>query len=851
MKLEFDPVWPWSEARQFLADTDGPVRVAVWLTALAALLLPILFLGLTSRRLRRQLLIASGIWFGLTMYWILRYGSPSSSAGVGERLRNCGLSLLVILPLGMVGWMVRIYLQSPGVTARRLSVVLVLRLLAVLLAAVAVARPYLGFPDISRHSAGLWFALDSSESMTIQDESGQSRWDYLLRTLRDCQPLFDRLRSEQGIDVELFRFAREVNSWQLTDPGKPDGKRTDIGGTLRYLYDQRDRRTLKGLFLLSDGRNNGSPQISPLSEARRWRKLACPVHTVLLGNPNTPNNQRDITVTRVTPGSALIQVKSDMMAQAHIDAPGFEGFKVKVRVLLDNREVPATIETLQRRGDELTFEKSDDGTITLKESRNNEVRLKLSAPNDPGEYKLTVKVEDPRRPGEALPEELNGANNQASTLISVIRGGISVLIVDRPRAFEAKFIYEVLRTDPRITPHMVWMGGKGPIDATTGDLFQFARKKYDVIILGDVTAQQIRQVNPNGIKEIAELIDKGAGLVMLGGYSTFGNGDWKGTALQDALPVDLGVAGQEERPIQMKPTEPGLRLYGYVLGLANGQKGAEEAAWDNLPPLEGMARIKVREGPLVNVLAESRSGDPLLVAQNYGKGRVLAFAGDSTWRWVRNPDSRLKHSRFWRQMVVWLARQELAGGNVWVRPDVRDLPLGSELGFSVGMRGQGGIDLPDGVYQVEIQATGKQARRVTTVRSGVEERGVFKPDEPGEYVIKVKGEATDPAGGQVNDTTEARFLVHEEDVEMAEWSADKTLMDKLASEGRGKAITAARLPELLRDLLAPSALNGKVKVIPWPAWRTTERSSFLVLFFLVFVTCLSAEWVLRRRWGMV
>ena len=90
------------------------------------------------------------------------------------------------------------------------------------------------------------------------------------------------------------------------------------------------------------------------------------------------------------------------------------------------------------------------------------------------------------------------------------------------------------------------------------------------------------------------------------------------------------------------------------------------------------------------MLATSVSGEPILVAQDYGKGRVLAFAGDSTWRWARStPESQSKHGRFWRQMVVWLARAELAGGTVFVRPEERDLFLGSELGFRVGVRSKG------------------------------------------------------------------------------------------------------------------------------------------------------------------
>ena len=206
-------------------------------------------------------------------------------------------------------------------------------------------------------------------------------------------------------------------------------------------------------------------------------------------------------------------------------------------------------------------------------------------------------MEDPRRPGQALPEELNAANNERSTLISVTREGISILVIDRPRVFEPKLHPG---TAPRASEqtrkglNVVWMGGKGPLDAQKDDLFQFARKKYDVIVLGDVTAQQIRQVNPKGLAEIENLVKEGAGLVMLGGYSTFGNGDWAGTELEPVLPVDLGVKGQEERPIQMTPTEAGARLYSFVLGLANGEKEAEKQAWAKLPPLEGMARIKAR-----------------------------------------------------------------------------------------------------------------------------------------------------------------------------------------------------------------------------------------------------------------
>jgi uncharacterized membrane protein len=778
-------------------------------------------------------------------------GSPTAGVPLGERLQNAGLTLLLVGPCLLAGWSVRTYLQAPGITPRRLAVVLALRLAAFLLALVAVVRPYLGFPDRTRASGVVLVVLDCSESMTIQDEGSKARWDATLTTLRQCQPLLDRLRDEQGLEVEFYRFARDTSRMQLDQPGLPDGKRTDIGATLRWMYDNRDRRPVKALLLISDGRHNGPPQISPLAEARRWKKL-CPLNTVLVGDPTTPNGQKDVAITRVTPAAALIQVNTDLPVAVRIDAPGFVDFPVRVRAFLDDKPIHATVETLKRKGEETVYEKSDDGVIILRESRNNEVRLVLKAPATPGEYKLTVKVEDKNRPGQPLQGELNAANNELSTLISVMKGGISVLLVDRPRSMEPQLIIDVLRADPRMRPRVVWMGGAGPKDRPAADnLFQFDREKYDVIILGDVAPEQITRVNPDALKQIAQLVDRGSGLLMLGGYLTFGNGDWAGTPIAPLLPVDLSEQGQVDRPVQMTPTEPGLRRYGYVLGLTGGKAEDQLAAWKKLPPLDGLAKIKPRGGALDEVLARSLSGDPILVTQDYGRGRVLAFAGDTTHRWVRDPDGRAKHSRFWRQLVAWLAHQENAEGLVWVRPDVRDVPVGTQLGFAVGVRGKGGQDLPDGVYEIEVRSAGKPPRKVNTARKDNEDRGVVKVDEPGEYVFHVKGTARDTDGTEVSSSAEARFLVHEEDVEMNEWAADDVFLRKLAKEGRGEALTLAKLPEFLHKLLSPTSPEGRPRVNPWPNWRTEQRSGFLPGFFMVFVALLTAEWLLRRRWGLV
>ena len=102
--------------------------------------------------------------------------------------------------------------------------------------------------------------------------------------------------------------------------------------------------------------------------------------------------------------------------------------------------------------------------------------------------------------------------------------------------------------------------------------------------------------------------------------------------------------------------------------------------WQRLPHLNGYTQLgRPKVGALV--LAET-PGDrrPLMVSQVYGKGRTMVLAVDTTWHWLRLglPESTKGvdlHARFWKQLVIYLGKQENQGGAVWVKPDVRRLKL--------------------------------------------------------------------------------------------------------------------------------------------------------------------------------
>jgi uncharacterized membrane protein len=744
-----------------------------------------------------------------------------------------GLPALVLVALLLVFLTVWTYRGVRGAGRRRVALLVGLRLTALVLACIVLLRPSLSSQAERHVPSTLLMLLDGSESMSIQDEAdGRSRWDYLLRLITQAEPAFQQLREEQNVSVVVYRFAEELGEF---DPaGKADGKRTDFGQALQGLFGLHGReRALRGLLILSDGADNGTrfPPDQPFIEAGRWRSLPCPVHTFGLGKPTTAERERDVALTDLVPAPAPVPIKGKLTVKGFIDAPGFENSRVRVRLLVDDKEVLAKDELLRK---------------TLR----NEVSLETDAPAarpKEGEIKVTLRV-DP------LEGELTTTNNEISTYVGVTQEGISVLVVDQARFPEPQLICDALSSDPRIRLFPVWLRSDqaGPEIA---NLLQLDKQHYDAIILGDLTARRLAGGSPGVLEKIRDLVrEKGSGVMMTGGWNSFGNSDWKGTPVADLLPVDLDVRGQFEGPVKVEPTPAGLGRY---LMRLDDRPDTNRAVWQKLPELNGMTRIG-REKPGAVVLAvRAGTNDPVLVAQDYGKGRALAFAGDTTWRWqlLGQPQSREgveAHSRFWRQAALWLAKQDEVEGSVWVKPDRRRLDAGEKLGFAVGLRGKQGVEAPEARFDVTVVDSRGVESPVPTARDEKGERGTYwKTDQAGEYRLVVRGRGRDADGQQIpEETTAARFVVFQSNTELVRRAADHDYLTKLAQAGGGRFHKAEDLARFLKELQAPASL-GRPKTDLWPDWRKTSLTGFRVVLFLAFACVLCLEWLCRRAWGLV
>jgi hypothetical protein len=822
MKFLFDPVWPWSELSELLGRTDTPTRLFLALVAGVVLALPFLLRrpGIDQRRVLARLGLAVGGALLLLLWWRWQ-GSSTTGGGLFAEL---GGGLLLIVPLLLIALTVGSYLGVPGATPRRIAAVVALRLAAFLLALVVIFRPYLALPSPDSKRGLVLILVDASRSMALTDEVGQSRWDTLLAALRENEDLLAELRDRYGIDTAFHAFDADLREFQLDAPGAADGPRSEIGASLQRLYETRDGgRQVLAVLLLSDGGETGAVDTA-IGAATRWGRLPCPVHTFVFGKATTGSGRSDVAITSVQPSPSPVPIKGELTVKVTLDAAGFTGRTARVRLFIEDEEIKAQ-------------------DLVLKQEVGNDVELtKILAPARPGEVKLRVRVEDPRRPGQPFDGEVDPRNNEKTTFLNVTRQGFSVLLVDKNRGFEPQRICDVLRQDAgRMTLRPVWLRGADE-EAGARDLFEFERRQYDVVLLGDVTPAQL---GTKALSEIEKIVERGGGLLFYGG---------------PLFPVELGGSEQIEGPVKVLPTPDGLRDFAYILRLGARVEDAE-TEWAKLKELHGANRLTLpQDRSLIKVLAVSRKDEPLLVAREYGRGRVLAFAGDTTNLWIRSPETKQLHAQFWRQLVMWLAHQDQAEGSLWVKPDTRGIPLRSDLGFTAGLRSKNGVEVTSPTLQARVFGPGEGSKEFVEVplrRDAEGQRGVFQAKDPGGayrkpgvYRIEVTGEGKGPDGETVRGTDSARFVIEDEDVENLHQAADPRYLANLARAGKGKDYRPEDLGRVLKELQERSESRLKLMLRPVPDWQARTGSPFPVVFLLLFAAVLTAEWVLRRIWGM-
>jgi hypothetical protein len=255
-------------------------------------------------------------------------------------------------------------------------------------------------------------------------------------------------------------------------------------------------------------------------------------------------------------------------------------------------------------------------------------------------------------------------------------------------------------------------------------------------------------------------------------------------------------------------------------------------------------RISRTFRPGAVVLAEMRTMSgrtlPLLVTQNYGFGRVGVFATSGSWRWqMLQPLEDQTHEIFWQQMLRWLVTG--TPGTVTSSTPRQVLEDESEVRLIATVRDKSYAPALDARVEARILGPGGSSDEIELTPD---------PVNPGRYTA-------DWEAGQAGSYM-AEMIARRGEEELG-----RDVVSFRRQDGVAENFRAEQNRELLEQL---SAQTGGQYYRPDNLANLAEEISYseagitiheirelwnMPAIFLLLILLKSAEWWLRRRWGVV
>jgi uncharacterized membrane protein len=671
--------------------------------------------------------------------------------------------------------------------------------------------------------------VDDSRSMGIA-EDGVTRQSQAVQALQNGV-----LASlNRGFQTRLYRVDDvPVRIDNLKDL-KSTAPSTRLGDSLKQLSEETSDLPIGAVVLLSDGDDNTGGISTDAINALRARHI--PVHTVGFG--------RERAVHDVELDDAVIAPRaladSRLAAKITLHQRGYAGGKVNLTVRdISGHDSAGQSKVLASR------------TISLGPDGDLQTETLMFDIGGAGAKTLQIAA-------GPLPGEENTANNALTRVVNVGSDARRILYIEGEPRWEFKFIREAEEEDRmvqlvsmvRTSENKIYRQGiASPAELASGfparaeDLFG-----YQGLIIGSVEAGYF---TPGQQELIHQFVDRrGGGLLLLGGQFSLADGGWNASKLTDLLPTTLPTqAGTFHR--EADPRNGTTHTFAElapggadsVITRLVDDPAANAAKWKTLPYLmdyEDPGTPKPGATVLANFITPEGRKLPLLITENFGRGRTAIMATGGSWRWqMSSPLGDTAHHLLWQQLLRWLVSD--TPGHVTASVPAQMLLDNGSVTFAADVRDREFNPAPDA--KVEAHILGPSGVSALVEMSPV-------PDNPGQFQAAWSAPKT---GAYLTEVTAQRngtelgrdvltFQRMDGVAENFHTEQNRDLLERLATQTGGQ-------------YWKPSDLGKLAGSIPFSEAGVTMRETKdlwdLPLVFLVLLALRFSEWWLRRKWGIV
>lgn len=719
------------------------------------------------------------------------------------------LMLVAMAVLGAIGWSLSRKLRAP-----QAALLGGFRLFALLALVFMLIQPQKRFDEVTILKPQLAVLIDNSESMTDPADDGQP-----LRTARVREWLASPAlaKARQSFDVRLFSFDGRLNELSSSTPDLQfKGGVTNLVGAVNQVQERFRGQPLARVLLLSDGIDTtGTAKTATIG-------TGAPVDTFELEKEFTAKAKGQRVSIASCDYPARVVVGWDQEIRVGLMASGMSGQTITVQLWRDGL-------------------KEKEEAVAFNEDEQTRPVVFPLAPMRPGMMQYEVRVISPAADKEAQAYPF---------LVEALAPGKRILYIENSLGFDFKFLRRAVVSDRNLQlsafvrwadGRIVSMGERGAAGEAKLDFTAQGLGKYSVVMLGDLAPSAL---TPEQYEALREFVNRGGGLVLIGGPNLLASPDLSRTALGELSPVKL-PAEYREVNVPVRITDAGLRHPVFGPLFANVK---------DFPPLLS-ANVGHGLGPTAEVLIEGNVNGktiPIIAAQRYGQGRVVDVMTNTVWRWrlaARTwSQEKSPYDTFWTQLMDWLIpkEQEKSGGSridlfterpnylLGERPELRAIVRLSDFSVLPPSTLPVEVKTPDGkTFKYSLRAAklpGPSGREIDGYRAEVE------PNVPGVFSV-----TSSLILGQTKLEGDTRFVVTKPVTEMTGKPIDRAFLRHVSEATGGRFYTLAEAGGWLNNIHYPQQQFTRLQLADW--WNHP-------LVLLLFVGCLAADWIARKLWNL-